>query len=58
MRGVLRARGISEDHIIALERDVSAQVEDAVRFARSAPPARVEDALTGVYGDTHGGAVF
>ncbi len=58
MRGVLRAHGISEDHIAALEREVSAQIEAAVSFARNAPPARVEDALAGVYGDTHDGAVF
>ncbi len=58
MRGVLRAHGISEDHIAALEREVSAQIEAAVSFARNAPPARAEDALAGVYGDTHDGAVF
>ena len=58
MRGVLRAHGISEDHIAALEREVFAQIEEAVSFARNAPPARAEDALAGVYGDTHDGAVF
>jgi pyruvate dehydrogenase E1 component alpha subunit len=58
MQNILRARGISEHAITALEREVSAQIEEAVHFARNAPPARDEDALTGVYGDTHDGAVF
>jgi len=58
MRDVLRTDGISEGAVAVLEREVYAQIEEAVSFARSAPPARAEDALTGVYSDTHDGAVF
>jgi pyruvate dehydrogenase E1 component alpha subunit len=58
MRDVLRAQGVSEHRIAALERAVAAQVEEAVDFARSAPPVRIEDAQVGVYGDTHDDMVF
>ncbi|MCS6848708.1 MAG: thiamine pyrophosphate-dependent dehydrogenase E1 component subunit alpha [Anaerolineae bacterium] len=57
-RRVLVERGVAEGAIEEVEGQVMALIEEAVAFARSAPPARVEDALHGVYGDTHNGAVF
>ncbi|MCS7056011.1 MAG: thiamine pyrophosphate-dependent dehydrogenase E1 component subunit alpha [Thermoflexales bacterium] len=58
LRRVLVERGIEEAAIEAVEDRVLHLIEEAVAFARAAPPARVEDALDGVYGDTHHGAVF
>ncbi|MFC1464412.1 MAG: thiamine pyrophosphate-dependent dehydrogenase E1 component subunit alpha [Candidatus Brachytrichaceae bacterium NZ_4S206] len=57
-RRVLIERGVEEGAIEEVEGQVLALIEEAVAFARSAPPARAEDALHGVYGDTHNGAVF
>jgi len=57
-RKVLVESGISEALIEDVEGQAIALIEEAVAFARTAPPARVEDALLGVYGDTHDGAVF
>jgi TPP-dependent pyruvate/acetoin dehydrogenase alpha subunit len=51
-------RGIGENIIEDAEGQAYTLVDEAVQFARQAPPARVEDALTGVYGDTHNGLVF
>ena len=50
--------GIAESDIEESEGHVLAAVDEAVDYARQAPPARVQDALQGVYGDTHNGAVF
>lgn len=57
-RQALIARGIEEGDLEAIEGQVMMLVDEAVAFARSAPPASVEDALGGVYGDDHNGAVF
>lgn len=57
-RQALIARGIEEGDLEVIEGQVMALVDEAVAFARSAPPASVEDALGGVYGDDHNGAVF
>lgn len=58
LRRVLIERGVNEGRIEEVEGQVLALVEEAVAFARSAPPARAEDALSGVYGDHHNSAVF
>ncbi len=50
--------GISESDIEAVEGQVLSLVDEAVAYARNAPPARIQDALYGVYGDTHHDAVF
>jgi pyruvate dehydrogenase E1 component alpha subunit len=57
-RRVLAERGIGEDALEECEGQVMALVDEAVTFARQAPPAQVVDALKGVYGDTHEGLVF
>ncbi len=58
MRRLLVERGIQEGTIEVVEGQVLALIEEAVAFARAAPPARKEDALSGVYGDIHNGAIF
>ncbi len=50
--------GVSESDIEQAEGQVLAMVDEAVDYARKAPPARVQDALSGVYGNAHNGAVF
>jgi acetoin:2,6-dichlorophenolindophenol oxidoreductase subunit alpha len=57
-RRVLIEHAISEAVIEETEGEVFELVDEAVVFARQAPPARLEDALAGVYGDTHQGLVF
>lgn len=42
----------------ALEQAVQQELDAAVAFAAAAPIPQVEEALAGVYGDTHGGQVF
>jgi len=55
---VLVERGVPEDSIEEAEGQVFSLIDSAVAFARAAPAARVDDALAGVYGDTHKGMVF
>ncbi len=55
---VLVECGIAEGHIEEVEGSVVVELDAAVAFAKAAPPAKVEDTLVGVYGDTHDGAVF
>jgi TPP-dependent pyruvate/acetoin dehydrogenase alpha subunit len=57
-RRVLIEHGISDGEIEEKEGEVFALVDEAVTFARQAAPAKLEDALVGVYGDTHNGLVF
>ncbi|PJF48003.1 MAG: thiamine pyrophosphate-dependent dehydrogenase E1 component subunit alpha [Chloroflexi bacterium] len=57
-RRILVERGINEEQIEAVEGQVLALIEEAVAFARSAPPARIEDALSGVYGNHHNSLAF
>jgi pyruvate dehydrogenase E1 component alpha subunit len=57
-RRILVDHGIREAEIEEVEGQVFTLVDEAVSFARQAAPARVEDALSGVYGDTHQGLVF
>ena len=55
---LLDAGLFKEEQLRALEDDVQQQLEDAVAFARSAPAPQPQEALHGVYGDTHDGLVF
>ncbi len=57
-RRALIEQGISDGEIEEKEGEVFALVDEAVIFARQAAPAKIEDALVGVYGDTHNGLVF
>ncbi len=50
--------GIGEADIEDVEGQVLAIIDEAVDYARRAPGVKVEDALHGVYGDIHQGAVF
>jgi acetoin:2,6-dichlorophenolindophenol oxidoreductase subunit alpha len=52
---VLIEQGVAEGDLEAAEGEVFATLDIAVRFARSAPPARPEDALADVLVDTHNG---
>jgi acetoin:2,6-dichlorophenolindophenol oxidoreductase subunit alpha len=54
----LLERGVAEADVEETEGGVFMSIDEAVRFAKAAPPARVEDALAGVYGNTHNGKVF
>jgi pyruvate dehydrogenase E1 component alpha subunit len=55
---LLTEAGVPEQEIIAVEQEVQAVLDEAVRFAKSSPKPAPETALAGVYGDTHGGLVF
>jgi pyruvate dehydrogenase E1 component alpha subunit len=57
-RRVLVEQGVGEGEIEEAEGEVMGMIDVAVTFARSAPPAKLDDALTGVYGDDHHGKVF
>jgi acetoin:2,6-dichlorophenolindophenol oxidoreductase subunit alpha len=57
-RGLLEEACLPLPQIEAVERDVQALLDEAVRFAAASPKPAVETALEGVYGDTHGGRVF
>ncbi len=50
--------GIAEDVIKEIEHEVQKQLDEAVAFAISSPSPQIEDALSGVYADTHDGKVF
>ncbi len=51
--GVFEAEAL--DEIVA---DVQAELDEAVAFAESAPEPKPEEALAGVYAETHAGLVF
>ncbi|HEY3289732.1 MAG TPA: thiamine pyrophosphate-dependent dehydrogenase E1 component subunit alpha [Anaerolineae bacterium] len=57
-RRVLIEHGIEDSAIEEKEGEVLTLIDEAVTFARQAAPAKIEDAMTGVYGDTHNGLVF
>ncbi len=57
-RAALLSLNISDADIEDKEGEVMALVDEAVTFARQAAPAKIEDAMLGVYGDTHNGLVF
>jgi acetoin:2,6-dichlorophenolindophenol oxidoreductase subunit alpha len=48
----------AEEEIVDLEASVQNQLDEAVAFAGSAPIPEVEEALAGVYANTHDGKVF
>ncbi len=54
----LLEKGVSEAQIKEIEGQVQRQLDEAVAFAASSPVPQVEDALAGVYADTHDGKVF
>ncbi len=57
-RRLLEAGALDEAALQALEADVQRQLDEAVAFAAAAPFPKVEEALAGVYGETHNGLVF
>ena len=57
-RRVLMERGVPEGEVEEAEGIVMGMIDEAVLFARQAPPAKLEDAMSGVYGDDHHGKVF
>jgi acetoin:2,6-dichlorophenolindophenol oxidoreductase subunit alpha len=57
-RRLVNARCLDESEIEELEGEVFTALDTAVAFARTAPMPQVEDALQGVYADTHAGLVF
>lgn len=57
-RRILLQMGVDEGQIEDVEGAVFQQIELSVMFAKAAPKAKVNDALAGVYADTHGGMVF
>lgn len=55
---VLVERGLAEGEIEETEGSVMTEMDGAVAYAKAAPPAKAEDTLVGVYGNTHEGKVF
>ncbi|MGD8626188.1 MAG: thiamine pyrophosphate-dependent dehydrogenase E1 component subunit alpha [Anaerolineae bacterium] len=57
-RRLLEAGLFDEAALQEIEEGVRQQLDEAVAFARAAPRPRPQEALQGVYGDTHDGRVF
>lgn len=57
-RNLLEAGIFDEAELSEVEREVDAQLDDAVEFAAAAPQPVPEEALAGVYGNTHNDLVF
>jgi TPP-dependent pyruvate/acetoin dehydrogenase alpha subunit len=58
-RGRLLAAGcLNDGELEELQGGVLASLEEAVAFAKAAPMPQPDEALQGVYADTHGGLVF
>ncbi len=57
-RNLLEAGIFDEAALSKVEREVDAQLDDAVEFAAAAPQPVPEEALAGVYGNTHNDLVF
>ncbi len=57
-RHLLIQREVDLELVDNTEKEAFELVEQAILFARAAPNARLEDALQGVYGDTHQDFVF
>ena len=55
---LLNDQTVSEAELKAVEDDVQQVLDEAVAFAAEAPVPAVEEALAGVYADTHNGLVF
>lgn len=57
-RRLLEAGLFDEAELARIEAGVSAQLDEAVAFAKAAPLPQPAEALQGVYADTHGDLVF
>ena len=57
-RRLLDAELFDEAALQAIESGVQQQLDEAVAFAQAAPAPEPEEALQGVYADTHGDQVF
>jgi len=57
-RRLLDEGSFDETALKRIEDDVLAQLDEAVAFAQAAPQPRPEEALQGVYGETHDEGVF
>ena len=55
---LLAAHCLDDGELEELQGAVFAALDDAVAFAKAAPVPQPEEALQGVYADTHGGLVF
>ena len=55
---LIKAGAFTDSELEEMEGSVLVQMDEAVKFAASAPKPKVEDALAGVYADTHDGLVF
>ncbi len=55
---LIQARLFNDGELEDIEGGVFEQLDEAVRFAASAPKPETKDALAGVYADTHNGLVF
>jgi acetoin:2,6-dichlorophenolindophenol oxidoreductase subunit alpha len=57
-RQLLDSGLFNNEELVALEARIQQQLDDAVAFAAAAPVPQPEEALEGVYGDTHESLVF
>jgi pyruvate dehydrogenase E1 component alpha subunit len=55
---LLVANILDESQLVEIEDSVQSELDEAVTFAVESPIPAVEDALKGVYADTHEGLVF
>lgn len=55
---LIAANILSEADLEAIRQSVRAQLDEAVAYARRSPHPQPEEALAGVYAETHGGKVF
>ncbi len=55
---LIEANVFSDGDLEELQGSVMQQLDEAVAFASAAPRPKLEDALAGVYADTHNGLVF
>jgi pyruvate dehydrogenase E1 component alpha subunit len=55
---LLKDKTASENEVKAVEDGIRQVLDEAVAFATQAPVPQVEEALAGVYADTHNGLVF
>lgn len=55
---LIQERIVEESVLEEIQGQVMAQLDEAVAFAKQAPQPQPEDALFGVYADTHNGLVF
>ena len=55
---LLETRALDEPELVEIEAGVQAQLDEAVVYAKAAPIPQPQEALQGVYADTHGDQVF